>query len=213
MYHLPVWVAVVLMAAITTLAALLLLAPVRVKARMTDEGSELCATWLLCGLRYDFRDSRRSLSLLRWKFRLRGPAAAKRKRRKRPKKARVRVARGLTKGLLEKIVSNLGRILRRLLRTVRIRRFRAMGSLATPDPALTGMLFGLVPAFRQAARLSRVPMSVDIVPDFVHDRPTGALDAEITTRLWDWVTFLVFVARCLTLKEIVRAYRKRKKRR
>jgi hypothetical protein len=214
------WVAAGIMAALLALLALLLFVPIRLRAVATHEGGYFRGSWLLGGFQYELPEKRGVITLYPWTFRLRKSKekhgkeeeekeAAEKKSKEKSKCRRPR----FSSTLLKRVVTGLRRILRRFLRTIRFRKLSVSGSLATPDPALTGMLYGLVPALQETVRATGASVILDVVPDFVNERPRGDVNAEFTTRLFDWALFIICIVRCLTLKETIRMFRKGKNRR
>lgn len=80
-------------------------------------------------------------------------------------------------------------VLRYLLRHIRLEHVYADATLATPDPALTGTLYGLAASVVYPLAALSPKVQLNVTADFVGDRPSGRVDAALGIRLVYLIVF------------------------
>ena len=176
------------------LAALLLLLVVvplasalRFRVAASERGAAFELRWLLVTVGVDtraheFRLALLSLTILRRDTTGSGEDKEKPKKDRKPRKRRPR-RRFSPAGLLSERRAMVG-LVRYLWRQLRWQRFRLRLTVATPDPALTGELFGYLSA-AVGTLAAYVPAgSLQVSPDFVAEWPGAEVDAAVSIRVF-----------------------------
>lgn len=169
----------VAIALLLALLALVLLASLRLETALTERGGVVRLRWL--GSRVVLDTEGRVLSgyLGGWRVFRKAITARTPKPRKPPKKARLPFRwqalpqeRGRLKALWQYLLRHLHR-----------ERFSLELQLSTPDPALTGMLYGLYCGFYYALKPFWKGGRLRVGANFEQELPRGKLDMVLRTRL------------------------------
>jgi hypothetical protein len=87
------------------------------------------------------------------------------------------------KDLLLKVLTVVFRFLRDVLKSIRFNKLCLQGDIATPDPALTGTIYGgLCPVCASVNSISP-NFRLEVRPDFVNEIPRGRAEVALSTRL------------------------------
>ncbi len=122
-------------------------------------------------------------------LRLHGPRRH-RKREKRQKRRKTGVLRWVR--LVPELVRALGKGLGFLVRHSQLRHLRLEGTIGTEDPAITGIVWGSIQAFRGLLPCAS-KLELTIAPDFVEERVSLTLDAEGVMRMAVVLTTITIV--------------------
>ena len=115
--------------------------------------------------------------------------------------------------LLVRVLVVFFRFVRDMLRRIRLNRFFLEADIATPDPALTGIIYGGLCALSVPTDLVSPSIRVKVQPDFKTEIPRGRADVAFSTRLVDALGAILKMFFALPKIKIIRAFIKRKKRR
>lgn len=173
-------VAIALMLA---LLALLLFASLRLEAALTERGGVLQLRWLGSRVAFDPRGRVLSGYLGGWRVFRRAIPARTPKPSTSPKKAQAPFR---WQALVWAKASERGRLKalwQYLLRHLHRERFSLQLQLSTPDPALTGMLYGLYCASYYAFEPFWKEGRLRVEANFMEEWPKGKLDMVLRTRL------------------------------
>ena len=182
------WLAIVL-GILVVLIGLASLWPVRVRVEADERGGSGSVSWLGWSYRQDRRTRTWELRLSSWSV-VRRPFRGKRAEaadgeRTQDEEKSSKTPSGLSPGGLLRIARAALREARRLLRHIHVEELRTSLVVATPDPALTGELFGYGAALAATARTLWPGARLDLGLDFIADAPRGDIDAAIRTRpIW-----------------------------
>jgi hypothetical protein len=178
-------VAVLLLLALTVLASTL-----RLELRLDPDTLRGAASWTLLSIAADGRARTLEVRLLRWRVVRRawtdfsgGSRDEERSAQRREPKRRRSRGRSRTWRDVVDAWPFYRRQLRIAVSRLHVDRAHGVLRLATPDPALTGILYGAVCAV--AAPFARRPDRGDfrVEPDFVGTFPGGTLDIAVRVRL------------------------------
>lgn len=157
------WLLLLLLA----LIALALLSWLRLGVALSERGGVLWVRWLGLGVRLDMLKREFSLSWLGLRV-LRKPL---RTRSKKPLKPKSKEPTSL-KSLLAQRPQML-QMARYLYRHTHLEQLELEATLATPDPALTGVGYGLIEAVQPLVHSLWPGARIRIRPDFLAEWPTG----------------------------------------
>lgn len=186
------WLAIVVfgvLAVVVVLLVLVLASPLRLYGRADESGVAGGGRWFGVGVDVDTHSDRLDVRLLRWRVlrrRLRSNAstptdAAEEADEREAETPKRRTRRRLSLAAWRRLLGVGLREARRAIRMVRLDRLRLAAVVASPDPALTGELYGYGCALRSAVRRRWPDARVDIGADFVETTPRGS--AEMALRL------------------------------
>jgi len=170
-----VWLVLVIVTGLVLLV-LVLASLLRLEVTLGNAGSRIGVRWLGLGFRFDTRAKEFNLSLFSYSF--------YRKRTERPRpttKQRVRSGVPLKRWL--ELRGALLAQLRYLLTHSRFKHLKAELIIATPDPALTGTLYGLAAGLVQPYSALLRTASLRIAPDFTSEASHGSLDTALSLRI------------------------------
>lgn len=172
---------------IVLLIGLLLVSVLRVEARFDEAGGVLGGGWLGFAFRYETGTRKLSASFLglplfrktakREEKRARKPEEKRRKRRKRKR------TRGISRGRVVAWGATIKRALVHFLRRLRMDQLELDATIATPDPALTGMLYGWTTSIIEPLRPRLKRASMVVSPDFEAEVPILRADVAVGIRL------------------------------
>ena len=151
--------------------------------------------WLNGSLYWDWPAKRIGFDLFNhriWRGSLEKKKETKRKRKKRKKKKKFNyIALWQEKGTLLKTIKIIFSSSLALLKRVRLEKFWLDAKIATPDPALTGMLYGGISTISYPLSTFLPPNSIRIYPDFETESPGGNMEIIGKIRLFNLFWFLV----------------------
>jgi hypothetical protein len=114
--------------------------------------------------------------------------------------------------LLVRVLVVFFRFVRDMLRGIRLNRFFLEADIATPDPALTGVIYGGLCALSVPTDLISPSIRVKVQPDFKTEIPRGRADVAFSTRLVDALGATLKMFFALPKIKIIRTFIKRKRR-
>jgi hypothetical protein len=116
------------------------------------------------------------------------------------------------KDLISRVLSVFFRFLKDMLRSIHLDRFFLEADIATPDPALTGAIYGgLYPVCLSVNSISP-NLRVKIQPDFGCEIPRGRVEVALSTRVIDTFYAILKMFFALPKIKIIRTFLKRKRR-
>lgn len=166
-------------AGVLVLLAVLLLAHLRLKTTASQRGAILQLRWLGSWLEFDTTMRRLGFYLLGWRVFCRVLGAPAPKPIPKPMQSKTTVA-------WNKLVEerqNLRRMGRYLWHHLHVERLHLRMQLATPDPVMTGQLYGLYAGLRRITAPFYDLHDVRVEPNFLQDWPSGWLELTLRTRL------------------------------
>jgi hypothetical protein len=114
--------------------------------------------------------------------------------------------------LLPKVVVVILRFLRDVLKNIRLNQLFLAADIATPDPALTGTIYGgLYPVCASVNSFSP-KVSLELQPDFINQIPRGRADVAVSTRLINTCGAILRMFFALPKTRIIRTILKIKRR-
>ncbi|HEX9909796.1 MAG TPA: DUF2953 domain-containing protein [Desulfatiglandales bacterium] len=165
-------------AILAALTAIILLSPLRLRVVINDRTREVILSWLALEGGRDFKERTTILGLcgrtiIRRKSKeMEKPGSQKKAEEKRQRESRFGLIdlwteRNLVAGLIQVLL----RLLWDFFKSVRWDRLRLQIDLATPDPALTGLLYGELCAIKYSTACVFPHARIQIRPDFVEELP------------------------------------------
>jgi hypothetical protein len=190
-----VWTLVVLVA----LAALVLISWLRIDARIDGATGQLRVRWTLVSVSLDARSRSFEVRLLGWRVVRRSIAemiATGQRKRDRPRRARPKRTRRVRRPDLAGSLRFYRRQAGYLVRRVHVERFDGRLRIASPDPAMTGIVYGAACGVVMPLSARWPKASLALEPDFVGELPGGWLIVALRVRLatlarigWNVFTF------------------------
>ena len=181
-FHLILFLAIILI-----LVGLFL--PVRLHLVLNEKRKSVSLGWFFVMLGADLVSKRFELRLFSQRIISR---KIRKKRKGKAKKAEKTKKKGRgfeisdlwkEKDLLPKVLRAILRFLRDVLKDIRFNQVFLDADIATPDPALTGTIYGgLYPVCASVNSISP-KLSLDVRPDFVNEIPRGRAEVTLSTRL------------------------------
>lgn len=183
---------------VAVLALICLVAPVRLRLSFNDRKRAVALRWLVIDLEGNLKERAFRLSLfdrsvITRKFK-KSEEEVKKTKKKRPK-AMGKVAEdkkkksklGLLyvwsrKELVLRVIRVAFRFLVEILRTIRWDKLCLELDVATPDPALTGILYGQLCAVKYSACHFFPSAQIHVQPDFVNQLPRGNAETAFSLR-------------------------------
>ncbi len=183
---------------VAVLALICLVAPVRLRLSFNDRKRAVALRWLVINLEGNLKERAFRLSLfdrsvITRKFK-KSEEEVKKTKEKRPK-AMGKVAKGKKKksklGLLDvwsrkelvlRVIRVAFRFLVEILRTIRWDKLCLELDVATPDPALTGILYGQLCAVKYSACHFFPSARIEVRHDFVNQLPSGSAETVFSLR-------------------------------
>jgi hypothetical protein len=166
----------------------LLLLPVSLQLVLNERRKSISLGWLFLMWKADFMSKTSELRLFDQRI-------TSRKMKKKPKEKAKKIeekkkGRGFKildlwkeRDLLPKVLSVILRFLGDVLRSLRFNKLFLAADIATPDPALTGTIYGgLYPVCASVNSISP-KLSLEVRPDFVNEIPRGRAEVTLNTRL------------------------------
>ena len=200
-------------ASLVVLLGLASLWPVRVRIEGTARGGSGTVSWLGWTYRQDRHTRTWELRLARWRLvrrplgddRADRPSDSDAEKRDTSKDRRSR----LSAAAILRLGRSAGREARRIVRRIHVERLSAGLVIATPDPALTGELYGYGAAIAATTRGAWPAARIDLEADFLATTPRGGFDAAIRTRPMWWAASAIRVG-WMVLRERWRSRRTRR---
>ena len=187
------------------LLLLALMSFLQIGTKFSERGGVFRVSWL--GVRFGLDSQARawSLYLLGWRL-VQKPLGASAKPKATPKKKTP--AEPFSSQAFFSQRTQLVEMLRYLGRHLHVERLELQAILATPDPALTGMIYGFGQALLPAVRWRWPQAMLRVDPDFMQDFPTGTLELALRIRT---VHLVVLGWRGMVLMRKLRGLRKQKR--
>ncbi len=177
-----VWLAAAVVLAIVVLLASVL----QLRLAASEEGATFELRWLLVMLGVDTRAQQFHLSVLHRTIVRRGITGPGRRKGsksdRKPRRKRSRRRISLAELLSER--RSAVELLHYLWRHLRWRRFKLRLIVATPDPALTGELFGYLSALTGPLATYLPAGSLEVSLDFMAERPSGEVELAAGIRVF-----------------------------
>jgi len=114
--------------------------------------------------------------------------------------------------LLSRVLCIFFRFLKDMLRRIHLDRFFVEADIATPDPALTGTIYGGLYAVCVSVNSISSNFNLKVQPDFQKEVPSGNADIAISTKAIDVVGAILKMFFALPKIKIIRTFIKRKRR-
>lgn len=114
--------------------------------------------------------------------------------------------------LLSRVLCIFFRFLKDMSRRIHLDRFFVEADIATPDPALTGTIYGGLYAVCVSVNSISPNFNLKIQPDFQKEVPSGNADIAISTKAIDVVGAILKMFFALPKIKIIRTFIKRKRR-
>jgi len=184
---------------ILVFSALVCLAiPIRLRLSFSDRKRSLALSWLVMDVEGNLREKVFRLDLFHQriitrKFKKDGEEVKRTKKKK--SKAKVEVDQGekkksklrpldlwIKKELVMRVIRIAFRFILDLLRAIRWDELSLELDLATPDPALTGILYGQLCAVKYSANHFFPSARIEVQPDFVNQLPRGSAETVFSVR-------------------------------
>ena len=183
---------------VAVLALICLVAPVRLRLSFNDRKRAVALRWLVIDLEGNLKERAFRLSLfdrsvITRKFK-KSEEEVKKTKEKRPR-TKGEIEEGKKKksklGLLDvwsrkelvlRVIRVAFRFLVEILRTIRWDKLRLEVDVATPDPALTGILFGQLCAVKYSANHFFPGARIEVRHDFVNQLPRGNAETVFSVR-------------------------------
>jgi len=183
---------------VAVLALICLVAPVRLRLSFNDRKRAVALRWLVIDLEGNLKERAFRLSLfdrsvITRKFK-KSEEEVKKTKEKRPR-TKGEIEEGKKKksklGLLDvwsrkelvlRVIRVAFRFLVDILRTIRWDKLRLEVDVATPDPALTGILFGQLCAVKYSANHFFPSARIEVRHDFVNQLPSGSAETVFSVR-------------------------------
>lgn len=190
------------------LLILALLSFLRLGARLSEHGAVVWVSWL--GLKFwlDTQAGAWSLSLLGWQMFQKPLSAPAKPKVAKPKAARKTKSEGFSIQGLFSERAEMAKILG-YLQHLHLQRLELQATIATPDPALTGMAYGFTQALLPTVGRFWPTAQIQIGCDFLQDLPSGRLELALKIRT---VHLAVLGWRGLVLMRRASKLRKQKRR-
>ncbi len=176
---------------VLVLCALLL--PVSVRVVLNDRRKSISLGWFFVMWRVDLVSKTSELRLFSQRIISRKmekkPKEKAKKIEKKKKSRKKKKGRGFDvlvlwseKNLLPKVLSAVVRFLKDVLRGIRFDRFFLEADVATPDPALTGTIYGGLYPICTSINAISPRLSLELRPDFANNTPRGSAEVVLSSR-------------------------------
>ncbi len=208
-------------AVLVVLNLVILFSPLRLRVVISDQARIVTLRWLLVQGGRDFKEKTFILgvfgqTIIRKRSEKREkpkPKPSDDTDKKKRKKSRMRLADLWNeKDLAVKLILVLLRFLRDFISSIRWDRLKLHVDLATPDPALTGLLYGQMCAVKYSAECVFPQARIGVRPDFVEELPRLSGESIFSLRPASMVLPLVkaffAVPKIRTVKFLIRRKRR-----
>jgi len=164
-----------------------LLVPIRLQLILNDRKKSVIFSWLIVDLDSNLKEKTFELSLfnqniIRKKFKKKAKEKIK-KAKKRKRKLNI-FDLWRKRDLLHQVIPIVLRFFLNILKVIRWDKLFVEVDVATPDPALTGVLYGGLCAVKGSTDYFLPHAHIKLRPDFVNQFPRGSAEAIFTTRLF-----------------------------
>lgn len=183
---------------VAVLALICLVAPVRLRLSFNDRKRAVALRWLVIDLEGNLKERAFRLSLfdrsvITRKFK-KSEEEVKKTKKKRPRtKGEIEEGKKkesklslhdlwLKKELVLRVIRVAFRFFIDVLRTIRWDKLRLEVDVATPDPALTGILYGQLCAAKYSACHFFPGAQIQVQPDFINQLPRGNAETAFSVR-------------------------------
>ena len=194
--------------------------PVRLHLVLNEKRKSISLGWFFMMLGADFVSKTFELRLFSQRIMSR-KIRKKRKEKEEVKKAKKAKKKGRgfeisdlwkEKDLLSRVLVIFFRFIRDMSTRIRLDRFFVEADIATPDPALTGVIYGGLCALSVPTNSISPDIRVKVQPDFKTEIPRGRADVAFSTRLIDAFAAIVKMLYALPKIRIIRTLIKKKRR-
>lgn len=194
--------------------------PVRLHLVLSEKGKSISLGWFFMMLGADFVSKTFELRLFSQRIMSR-KIQKKRKEKEEVKKAKKikKKGRGFEisdlwkeKDLISRVLVVLFRFLKDMLKRIRLNRFFVEAEVATPDPALTGVIYGGLCALSVPTNLISPDIRIKVQPDFENEVPRGRAEVAFSTRLIDAAGTVLKMFFALPKIRIIKTLIKKKRR-
>jgi hypothetical protein len=171
---------------ILTLLAIAVFSLLHIEAYVDEQGGLFSVRWLLSQVKFDTRTQVLDIQVFSVKV-FGKKLGAEGRPEKKPKEKKKRRKKQRRKTSLRRLVEQSKAIVQSLaylLAHLRLEHLELKATVASPDPALTGMLYGFASSLSSPVT-ALVPdnVSIAIKPDFEAEIPSGQLDGAIHIRV------------------------------
>jgi hypothetical protein len=194
--------------------------PVRLHLVLSEKGKSISLGWFFMMLGADFVSKTFELRLFSQRIMSR-KIQKKRKEKEEVKKAKKikKKGRGFEisdlwkeKDLISRVLVVFFRFLKDMLRRISLNRFFVEAEVATPDPALTGVIYGGLCALSVPTNLISPDIRIKVQPDFENEIPRGRAEVAFSTRLIDAAGAVLKMFFALPKIRIIKTFIKKKRR-
>jgi hypothetical protein len=181
----------ILLTALAVFALGLLLAPVRLRLIMNDHRRTVSLGWLLIQVTHDLKERTYVLYLgSRAIMRKRSKTTEERESKKKKstedmesKKSKFKLTDlWRERDFVEKIIRASLSLVWEILRSIRWNKLLLDLDLSTPDPALTGFLYGELCAVKHTTELVFPRAQIEVTPDFINELPKMSAESVLSLR-------------------------------
>lgn len=197
--------------------------PVRLHLLLNQRRKSISLDWFFIVLGADFVSKTFELRLFSQRIisrKLRKKPKAKQEVKKVKKKKKIKKkGRGFDisdlwreRDLLSRVLSIFLRFLKDISRGIHLNRFFVEADIATPDPALTGTIYGGLYAVCVSVNSIWPNLQVKVQPDFENEIPRGRAEVALSTRLVNTIGAALKMFFALPKIKIIKTFIKRKRR-
>jgi hypothetical protein len=197
--------------------------PVRLHLLLDQKRKSISLDWFFMVLGADFVSKTFELRLFSQKIisrKLRKKPKEKQEVKKVKKKKKIKKkGRGFDisdlwkeRDLLSKVLCIFLRFLKDISRGIHLNKFFVEADIATPDPALTGTIYGGLYAVCVSVNSIWPSLRVEVQPDFENEIPHGRAEVALSTRLVNTIGAALKLFFALPKIKIIKTFIKRKRR-
>jgi hypothetical protein len=178
--------------AIFILALTCLLVPVRLQLTMNQRRRSVAVSWLMVTMDNNLKERYLDLrflnkAILRKRFKKKDEFEEKKKKEVKPKGEKKKSRYNLQflweeKELLLRVIKVVLNFLWSILKGIRWNRFYTELEVATPDPALTGVLYGQLCSVKYSTERFFPKARIIVTSDFTSQLPRGSAESEFSIR-------------------------------
>jgi hypothetical protein len=178
--------------AIFILALTCLLVPIRLQLTMNHRRRSVAVSWLMVTMKGNLKEKALELrffnqAIVRKRLKKKDEVEEKRKKEVKPKGEKKKSRFNLQflweeKELLLRVIKVVLNSLWKILQGIRWNRLHTELEVATPDPALTGVLYGQLCAVKYSTEQFFPKARILVKPDFTSQLPRGSAESEFSIR-------------------------------
>jgi len=205
---------------VVVLILLGLFLPIRIHLILDEKKKSVSLGWFFMMLGADFVSKTFELRFLNQRI------ISRKLRKKRKEKEVVKKAKKIKKkrrgfdvsdlwkekDLLTRVLVVFVRFIRDMLRSIRLNRFFVEADIATPDPALTGTIYGGLYALSVPTNFVSPNIRLKVQPDFENEIPRGRAEVAFNTRLVNAIGATLRMFFALPKIRLIRTFLKVKRR-